>query len=496
MTGKPWEKYQNAPQAQPVPAMPAAGKPWEKYAQQAAASTPAAEPERMPLIGQALGKFTEGIVGLPGFPLDAGVALGNFAKRQADMPEVPLSDTAAKNWGSEGWSDFAFNSLGGTKVDAPTNDTERAVQKAGLFFGGAVPFGPSGLLPTLASFLTSEAGRKVDEIAPEYTKGYGETVGAIAGGIGGSIRRQPVRSPAPTTDQLRTAARQAYDAADQAGIVYTPAAMQRLGSTVDNDLAQVAYHPDMQPKIKPVLNYLADRAQSNVTLKDVDTLRKLAGNAAKSVDPTERMMASKIIEKIDDFVDNPQTGDVLTGNAQAGAAAIKEARELYRRMAKADKVEAALENADIQAGSTYSGGNIDNATRQRLRPMLMRGNKASRGWTADEKAMLRRVVKGGGAGQRMLRTVGKLSPEGSGLMAQMGYATGLGGAAAGFGPLGLLPQAAGFVSKRIADAMTRSNVEDLLDTIKRGGTAYQARTPRRMLTRASAPLPGTASSQK
>lgn len=491
MAGKPWEKYQTAPvQPEAVPATPAAGKPWEKYAQPATAPVEASpEPPRDPLIMQGLGKFTEGIAGLPGVPLDLMAAGGNFIRRQLDLPETQLKDTWAKDWGSEGWSDAAFKAAGMPKVAAPTNDTERLVQKGGLFFGGAVPFGPAALLPTATAFAGSEAGRVADEVAPEYTKGYGETVGTLAGGVAGSGRRAPVRAPAPTTEQLRAQARNAYDTADQAGVIYTPAAMQRLGSTVDSDLAQVAYHPDMQPKIKPVLNYLAERAQSNVTLKDVDTLRKLAGNAAKSVDPAERMMASKIIEKIDEFVDAPQQGDVLTGDAKGAAAALKNARETYKRMAKSEKIEAALENADTQAASTYSGGNIDNATRQKLKPMLMRGSKASRGWTADEKALLRKVNKGGGVGQQLLRQVGKLSPEaGFGKYLMAGFGAGSLANPAVLPMFGL--SAAGFASKRIADAMTRSNVEELLETVRRGGQAYQPRTPRRMLTRASAAVPG------
>ena len=152
--------------------------------------------ERMPLLGQGLGKFTEGIAGIPGLPLDIGAALGNFAKRQFDMPEVPLNETGAKDWGSEGWSDFVFNNLGGTKVDAPVNEAERVVQKAGTFFGGAVPFGPAGLIPTAGAVGGSEVGRVADQAAPESTGGYGESVGALAGGLAPSALR---RSAVPRT---------------------------------------------------------------------------------------------------------------------------------------------------------------------------------------------------------------------------------------------------------------------------------------------------------
>lgn len=507
MAGKPWEKYQTAPaQPEAVPATPAGGKPWEKYAQpQAVAPAPApepAQPERMPIEGQFLGKFTEGIAGLPGVPLDLIAAGGNFARRQFDLPETQLKDTWAKDWGSEGWSDYVFNKLGGTKVDAPTNDTERVVQKGGLFFGGGVPFGPAGLLPTALALVGSEAGRKADEIAPEYTKGYGETVGTLAGGVAGSGRRAPLKTPAPTEADILAAKNAAYKTADNAGLIYTPGFTQRLEQTVSNDLAGAAFDEVMHPLVARVVKRINDRTPSNVTLADVDNLRQLAGNAAESMVPKERFLASKIIERIDEAIDNPQTGEVLMGDPAAGAAAIREARALNQRLMKLRRVNDALHNADVHAETTYSGGNIDNTIRQKLKPMLLRGKRASkenRGWTADERAMLRRVTKGGGVTHQIARLAGKMSPESGGLMQAMWGLLGTGsGIATGGGSLPMVAAAAGgtAVAKRIADAMTRGHAQELVDTIARGGKAFQPRSPKRMLTRAAAPIPGYLASER
>jgi hypothetical protein len=346
-------------------------------------------------------------------------------------------------------------------------------------------------LPTATALAGSEAGRVADEVAPEYTKGYGEVAGALAGGVAGSARRAPVRTPAPSTDQLRASANALYDQADQAGVVIAPQAIQRLYNNIGPDVANFGYDANLHPQIGMVLKRIEDSGQGNATLKHLDILRRVARNAGQSpLNPSQGALSGKIVSHIDDFIDNLQPADVVTGDAAKASAALKEARSLWSRMSKSEKIEAALENADTQAGSTYSGGNIDNATRQKLRPMLMRGNKQSKGWTTDEKAMLRRVVKGGGVTQRLLRTAGKLSPEGSGLMAQLHLLMGGGGALSGMGPLGFAPAGVGFVSKRIADAMTRANVEDLLHTVRRGGQAYQPRAPQRMLTRASAAVPG------
>jgi hypothetical protein len=439
-----------------------------------------------PLIQSGVG-VAEGFAGLPGLPVEIAAGLSNFVRRNTGSQPLPVSESPVKDWGAQGWADYLLP--GHNNVPDPSGPVAAFARKAGNFAGGALPFGPAGMVPAMTGAIGSEAGKKLDEVAPEYTKGYGEFAGGVVGGLAGAARRVPATSAAPTIDQLRAQARAAYDAADRAGVVYTPNGVTRLGVDVVNDLANDAYLPSMQPKIKSVLDHLNEISQGNVTLKGIDTLRKAAGNAAKSGDATERMMASKIIDRIDEFVAKPQQGDILMGDAQAGADALQNARALYHRMSKADKIDAALENADLQSASTYSGGNIDNATRQKLRPMISRNNKQNRGWTPDEAAMLRKVVRGGGLTQNVLRRVGKLSPENGGLMAQLSLLGGGGGAVAGLGPLGFAPSAAGFVAKRAADAMTRSNVADLLDTVRRG-QAYQAPSAGRMLTRAAAPLPG------
>lgn len=499
MTGRPWEKYQQqTAQAEPAPT----GKPWEKYAAQPQA--PAAPQgvvndgktlSNAPLAVQGLGTFTEGLAGLPGVPLDMMIGGANFIRRQFDAPEFVPNETV-RNFTSEGVSDAVMGALNMPKVAAPRDDTERLVQKGGQFLGGGAPFGPAGLVPTAAAFGGSEVGRVADQIAPEYTKGYGEFAGGVAGGIAGSVKRAPIKTPAPTEADILAAKNAAYQAAEKAGLIYTPGFMQRLGQTVDQDLAGFAFDEGMHPLVARVVKRITDRANTNVTLADVDNLRQLAGNAAESMLPKERMLASKIIERIDEAIDAPQQGEVLVGDAAGGAAAIREARGLNQRLMKMRRVGDAVHNAEVKAEVAHAGGNIDNTIRQQFKPMLLRGKRANvenRGWTPDERAMLRRVTRGGGAAHQIARQLGRMSPERGGLMqaiwGSLGVGTGLGTGGASL-PLVAAGAAGTAVAKRIADAMTRGHVDDLLDAIARGGQAYQPRTPGRMLTRAAAAAPG------
>lgn len=348
------------------------------------------------------------------------------------------------------------------------------------------------MIPSATAFVGSEVGKVADQVAPDYTKGYGEFAGGVIGGaapgIKSALTRQPIKTPAPTLEELNASKTAAYKAADDAGVIYDSSGIGRLRAAVEGELADKAFQPQMQPGVAIVLDELAKIEQGGpVTLKGLDTLRKMAGNAGRSADRTQNMMAGDIVRRIDEFIENPASAEVVGGDAAAGAAAIKNARKLAQTSMKVEKVQNAVDDAILRAESTGSGGNVDNAIRQNLRRFLTKSNKESRGWTPDEKAMLRKVVRGAGLGQRIARQIGKISPEGNGLM------TGLfGGGAVGMGnPQLLAPLGIGFVAKRIADSATHQNVASLIDTIARGGVAYGARQPARMLTPSSASgIPG------
>jgi hypothetical protein len=77
----------------------------------------------------------------------------------------------------------------------------------------------------------------------------------------------------------------------------------------------------------------------------------------------------------------------------------------------------------------------------------------------------------GGAGQNTLRLIGKLSPQGNGLMAALG----LGATVAN--PVMAAAPAAGLMAKSIADRITPANVARLSGVVRSGG-----RTPTPQLT--------------
>lgn len=335
-----------------------------------------------------------------------------------------------------------------------------------------------GAKPTLGSLMARGAGEGA-AYGALYGLGEGENVndralksligagtGAAVGGATGALSRAMAgksQVAAPTVDDLRAAGNAAYQQADQAGIIFTPDAVKRLNSQITGKLTDIGYDPALQPGAAAVVRRLGDLDGQNVTLSGLDTLRKVASNGYIPGNKSNNKAVSQIVEAIDEVVTNPGANDILTGNAQAASTALKQAREMWSRLSKAERVSNAISSAELRAASTGSGGNVDNAIRQNLRRIL----ENPRGFTQAEQDALRKVVTGT-KGQNALRLAGKLSPSGNGLMAALGIGGTMVNPMVGVASLG------GMASKSAADSLTRSNV-GTLDAIIRSGGAPQTK---------------------
>jgi hypothetical protein len=297
---------------------------------------------------------------------------------------------------------------------------------------------------------------------------YGAGGGALGSAAGDAVSsvvskvRNPFKTKTATPDlsTLKQSAKDAYDAAEQAGVIIKPAGLQQLSADVKADLADFGFHPDLQPRVAVVLKEIDRLGQGNTTLKGVDVLRRIADGARKSLDPSEKALGNKIINKIDDFVDNLRPADVVAGDPLKGAGALKQARSLWTRVSKNERLIEAVEKAELRAASTGSGGNVENATRQNIRKLLEKG----RGFTGDEKAAMEEIIKGS-PGQNILRLAGKLSPSGNGLMAALGVGGAMANPMIGVASLG------GMGAKFLADQGVMRGVKALDELIRSGGDA-------------------------
>lgn len=281
--------------------------------------------------------------------------------------------------------------------------------------------------------------------------------GRLAGALAGKVRPG---EPAPSIDQLRGSANAAYKAADDAGLVISQPAVTSAVDDLGRIAADAGFHPRIHPKVAAALDAVAEAKAGPQSLERMDQYRRILKSAASSSEPDERRIASALIDALDDKLSALTPKDVIAGNAEEGVAALTKARELWSRMRKSELVAEALEKAERRAASTGSGGNLENAIRQNVRAILDNPRKA-RLFSAEEREAMETVVRGS-AGQNFARLVGKLSPQGNGLMAALGIG------ATAMNPLMAAAPAAGFVGKKIAEGATNRNAA-LVDALVRNG---------------------------
>lgn len=391
-----------------------------------------ASPERERLVG--------GLMGSTGLPGSEQVGLVDFTPAR-----IPLFAQEAKRSYDDGnYGKAALNAVGAT---------------------------PAPILGKAVEGVVGGASKAINAFR-------GEPVRQIAGAVDDVAREAPKASRARMTPkELKAAGRAAYKEADEAGVIFTPAGIQRVQRDVIEELKDFGYHPGLHPQAKIALDELDRIASGNVTLKGVDILRQLVKEAGSSTKPAERAISQKIVEKIDDLVANSQQFETLTGHTEKASEAIRRARDLWGRARRVELIEESIVRAERRAGSTGSGGNIDNATRQNLRGILDNPRKA-RMFTEAERKQIEQVVIGT-KGLNTLRRIGKLSPEGNGLMLALHLTAGIASAASN--PLAAAGVAGstigGAVAKRLADRGTDKAVNRLLDTVSSGAKRRNALGP-------------------
>ncbi len=347
--------------------------------------------------------------------------------------------------------------------------------------------------------LAAEAGGGAYGIAGEHTdnpwlKAGAALLGGAAGaGIGAAAGRVlPSATPRPnipTTEEIGNASRAAYQDAADAGAILRPAPLQQVNRDFTGWLANFGYDPALQPQVRVLLDRLNTAGGQNITAEGVDIIRKIAGNITRDGNPSERVIAGELIGRLDDMMDGITPADVVQGNGPQAAQAFSQARDLWRNYRKSELLDTLVTKGEDQALSTNSGGNIQNAIRQKLRSILD-NPRTARLFTEDEQTAIRRIVRGTPT-QNALRIVGRLAPSSNSWLPIL-----LGGAPGGYAAGGLPGSAAalavplaGSAAKAGATALTRGAVNRLSEAIRSGAIPGQpaqapAFDPQQMLIQA------------
>lgn len=331
--------------------------------------------------------------------------------------------------------------------------------------------GPGGMVRKGVQTIGSAVGGELAGAATEGTAAepYARTAGMVLGGGITAGGPKAVKVPPLSKAKINTNKDAAYALSEKAGVMVKPEGMKHLAERVKDDLAEFGYDEGLHPGAKAVLKRIEENQGQNVTLKGVDTIRKLAGNAYIMGNKSNNAAVSKIVGHIDKLLDNADPAHIAGIDTKTGVGALKIARAYAHRAAKMDTAENLIKKGNLNADR-----NITDTRVKSVKTELAKINDPFRGWgrgfTDAEKKAAGKAAKYTGT-QRLLHGAGVLNPIGGGKLSMGGHLAAA--AAGGFNPVQLAGQAAGagvgFVLQKAAEHLAAKSVNEFVDLVARGG---------------------------
>ena len=262
------------------------------------------------------------------------------------------------------------------------------------------------------------------------TEGQVQRGGAAVERAVQQLKKQEVKPP--TVEELFSSGKKEYRKGDEAGVRIKPESSRPFGENLATRLADEGIDPVLHPKSTQALKRIVEDTEGGMSFKQVETLRRIAKDAASTLERSDRRFGAIIIDEIDNYIAQLD-GSQATGNVNLAQRSITAARDFWGRARKGELLEGLVDRAGIRSGQ-FSGSGFENALRTEFRQLAL-NEKRMRGFTKAERALIERVAAGGPV-SNALRFVGKFAPRGI-----ISTALSIGGGQVIGGPLGaiLLP---------------------------------------------------------
>ena len=297
----------------------------------------------------------------------------------------------------------------------------------------------------------------------------GEAISAGVGKIASKFNPKP--APPMSLQKMNANKDAAYKLSEKAGVIIKPQGMQHLADKVQADLAEFGYRAKLHPGAAEALAAINEDLGKNVTLKGLDTIRKVAGNAYIQGNKANNTAVEKIIKHIDDLIKSNDPTFMAGIDTPAGTKAMKLARAYAHRAFKLEKA-----NNLVLKGNQMADRNITDTRVKSIKSQLAKINDPfsswGRGFTAAEKEAAAKASKYTPA-QRALHGASVLNPFGGGKLSAGGHLA-LGGGLAATGNLpGLALQGAGMLAgaglQKAGESLANRSVQEFVDLVARGG---------------------------
>lgn len=421
-------------------------------------------------VGQGLSGVNEGVAGFLSLPntvekglRSIGPAIGNALGGDFDYPQESWLPDAGASFTQLG------NDIGAIKPETD-NPADQFARRVGQEVGAAaipVAGGPAKVVNSLAALGSGIGAATAQELAPGNA--LAELAGQVVGGgipigFANQAQRASMQIEAPTLEQLERAKTAAYAHVDDLGAQYSPQSFQQLVDRMERSAIADDLMPEVNQRPAAVLAAMRARADAGFapTLTQLDKLRQMVGtNLLDSSEGGDRFFGRIMRDEIDDFIQGTTPSAIMASDPTAATAAIQNARQLHQRFRKTETLENKQYAAEMRTASTGSGGNINNATRQRITDILLNAN-LRRQFSPDELEQMETLVRQGPV-ENALRQVGKVAPGGNGLMTALNI-----GAVANNPVMAAVP-IVGTVAKSIADRGVVNGARQLRANIASGG---------------------------
>lgn len=289
------------------------------------------------------------------------------------------------------------------------------------------------------------------------------TAGAAAGA------RTRKMETAPTAQQLKTQASQAYQAASKAGVLVKPESLENAGNSIISQVSKkIVIDPEVDTEAMAVQRRLTKTFEEPQTIEQLDLTRQFIRDSQKAGGRSAEF-ARESLKLFDDYIDNIGAKDIVAGDSKAALTQLKNARDLWKRSQKVQVIDDMFQSADVRAAA-YSQSGLENALRRQL--INLADSSDMKFFSKAEQDAIRAAAKGGKM-QNFLRWAGKLSPS--------SVVAGAGGAYIGatmLGPIGAaIAPAVGGAAKYGATRMGLADFQRLQSMMALGREPATVRAP-------------------
>lgn len=276
---------------------------------------------------------------------------------------------------------------------------------------------------------------------------------------------EAITQAAPDIKTIKDTASRTYRELDDLGVRVDANDYNEFVVDLSSKLRKEGLDPDLTPKSTAVMRRLIGEVDKPKTPSELDTLRKVASSAAKSIERPDARIGAIIVDAIDDAIDK--------SSARIGGK-FKQARGLAHRAFKSQTIADMVENA------SHTASGMENGLRIEARKILKNKNKR-RGFSADEILALKKIEQGTTA-SNMAKFLGKFGISEGQATSMLGASIGMGGggalgatfggpAGAAIGAIGL--PALGQIAKNTAQRLTLRNTKFADDLARAGRNAKE-----------------------